>query len=96
MKIIAFLDLSSLKSANATFKDLVLVLADGRNSNLFLHTDERFPAPTSNVKNFFDHGYELLEHLKCSKCVCMFPFRSLAGQDFGQQSEQLELCSLQN
>lgn len=53
-----------------------------------------FPAPTSNVKTFSDQGYELLEHLKCTKGVCMFPFRSLTGQAFGQESEQLELCRL--
>jgi len=53
-----------------------------------------FSAPTGNVKTFFDQGYELLEHLKRLKCVRMFPFRSLAAQAFGQESEQLELHRL--
>lgn len=78
MKIVAFLDPLTLNSTKATFQDLVLFLADRRNSNPFLRTDERFPAPTSNVKFCFDQGYELLEHLKCSKCCMHVSFQKLS------------------
>lgn len=74
----SFLGPLTLNSTSATFQDLVLFLADWRNSNPFLHTDERFPVPTSNVKFCFDQGYELLEHLKCSKCCTHVSFQKLS------------------
>lgn len=74
----SFLGPLTLNSTSAAFQDLVLFLADWRNSNPFLHTDEGFPAPTSNVKFCFDQGYELLEHLKCSKCCTHVSFQKLS------------------